>query len=48
MSETSSLATAILIAYESKAVSGVAGVEGSSSSGRWLKSSANSSAVMWI
>ena len=39
MPETSSLTTAMLIACESKAVSGVVGVEGSSS---------NSSAVMWI
>ena len=48
MSETFSLATAMLIARESKAVSGVVSVEGSSSSVHCLRSSANSSTVRRI
>lgn len=48
MPRASSLAVVMLIARESKAVSGVTDVEGFSSSDRCSKSSANSSAVMRI
>ena len=48
MPEVSSSATAVLMARESKATSGVIGVEGSSSSDHCLMNWANSSTVMRI
>ena len=48
MPEVSSSATAVLMARESKATSGVTGVEGSSSADSCLRSSANSSTEMRV